>query len=168
MENKIELTPFQYASYWWIKRIKDFVEDVIRVGYSTEEGVSFTQMFDGLKDEHWRILYLKISTLIEEEYKKSGKFVQSTKASWNDHQIGHEKINEMLKSIINIEIPNATLNPAGLISLKLSIFDEKGQPNVFLSNDNGMDAMIKKVDLIVEKDYILTGDPIFLNSAKSL
>ena len=61
MENKIELTPFQYTSYWWIKRIKDFVEDVIKVGYSTDEGIAFTQIFDGLKDEHWRILYLKIS-----------------------------------------------------------------------------------------------------------
>ncbi|MBO5394858.1 MAG: hypothetical protein J6A28_03025 [Clostridia bacterium] len=162
-ENKIELTPFQYASHWWIKRIKNFVEDVIRVGYSTDEGIAFTQMFDGLKDEHWRILYLKISGLIEDEYKKSGKFVQSTKASWNDHYVGHEKINEMLKSIINIDIPNATLNPEGQISLQLSIFDEAGQPNVFLSNDNGMDKMIRKVELIVEKDYILTGDKSLLS-----
>ncbi|MBQ8909335.1 MAG: hypothetical protein IJY90_03520 [Clostridia bacterium] len=161
-ENKIELTPFQYASHWWVKRIKDFVEDVIKVGYSTDEGVAFTQIFDGLKAEHWRIIYLKISQLIEDEYKKTGCFVQSTKASWNDHYIGHEKINEMLTSVTNIDIPNATLNPTGQISLKLSIFDEEGRPAVFLSNDNGADIMVKKIDLTVEKDYILTGEQLLL------
>ena len=115
MENKIELTPFQYTSYWWVTRMKDFVEDVIRVGYSTDEGVEFTQMFECLKDEHWRALYLRLTSLIEEEYNKNGKFIQSTKNTCNDHYIGHSKINEMLKSILRVKIPNATLNPTGIL-----------------------------------------------------
>ena len=73
MENKIELTPFQYVSHWWIMRMKGFVEDVIKVGYSTDEGVKFTQFFDCLGEEHWRALYLKLKPMIEDAYNKNGK-----------------------------------------------------------------------------------------------
>lgn len=164
MQNKIELSAFQYASYWWIKRIKEFVEDVINVGYGTDEGIAFTQIFDGLRDEHWRILYLKISQLIEEEYKKSGKFIQSTKSTCNDHYVGHNKINEMLKSIIHLDIPNATLNPTDVTSsTTLSILAEQEKPAVFFTEDDCIDKIVVKADLRVEKDYILTGDKSLLS-----
>ena len=164
MDNKIELTPYQYASYWWVNRIKEFVEDVIKVGYSTDEGIRFTQMFDGLQQQHWRALYLKLAVLIEEEFKKSGKFIQSTKSSNNDHYVGHNKINEMLKSIIKIDIPNATLNPTGKTSIKLMVVEEKGKVEVLLTGDDGYltNEMIVKQELNVEKDFILTGDTKFL------
>lgn len=168
MENKIELTPFQYTSYWWITRMKAFVEDVISVGYSTEEGVEFTQMFDYLKDEHWRALYLRLTPLIEEEYNKSGKFVQSTKSTCNDHYVGHSKINEMLKSILRVDIPNATLNPTGLMAKTVSIFNKDGTPTVFLLNDDDSDKIVCEADLNVEKDYILTGDNSLLIAEKTL
>lgn len=168
MENKIELTPFQYTSYWWVTRMKDFVEDVIRVGYSTDEGVEFTQMFECLKDEHWRALYLRLTSLIEEEYNKTGKFIQSTKSTCNDHYVGHSKINEMLKSILKVEIPNATLNPTGILSKTISIVNKDGRTSVFLFNDDDTDKIISKADLNVEKDYILTGDKTLLAEEKSL
>ena len=154
MDNKIELTPYQYASYWWVMRMKEFVEDVLKVGYSTDEGVRFTQMFDGMQQQHWRILYLRMSTLIEEEFKKSGQFIQSTKSSNNDHYVGHNKINEMLKSIIKLDVPNATLNPNGKTSLKLMIVEEKGKVEVLLTGDDGafINEMIIKQDLTVDKD----------------
>lgn len=158
MDNKIQLSAFQYTSYWWVARMKRFVEDVIKVGYSTDEGVEFTQIFECLREEHWRGLYLKLTELIEEEYKKNGKFIQSTRSTCNEHYIGHSKINEMLKSIMRIEIPNATLNPTGVIGMTISILTKEGKPVVFLNNDNGMDVIMVKADLNVEKDYILTGD----------
>ena len=158
MENKIELTPFQYVSYWWITRMREFVDDVINVGYSTDEGVDFTQIFDGLRDEHWRALYMKLTPLIEAEFKKDGKFIQSTKSTCNDHYVGHRKINEMLKSIIRIDIPNATLNPTGKMAVTTSIVEKDGQPTVFLHNDDVADIRMIKADLNIEKDYILTGD----------
>ncbi len=159
----MELTPFQYISHWWITRMKSFVEDVINVGYSTDEGVEFTQIFDCLRDEHWRALYLKLIPLIEEEYNKSGKFIQSTKSTCNDHYVGHNKINEMLKSIIHLDIPNATLNPTGIMAKTVSILNKDGKPTVFLYNDDDADKVITEVDLSVEKDYILTGDKSLLN-----
>lgn len=162
MENKIELTPFQYTSHWWITRMKDFVEDVINVGYSTDEGVEFTQMFEMLKAEHWRALYLRLIPLIEEEYNKNGKFVQSTKSTCNDHYVGHSKINEMLKSILRVDIPNATLNPTGIMAKTISIINKDGKPMVFLHNDDEADIRMFKPNLNVEKDYILTGDKTFL------
>ena len=163
MENKIELTPFQYISHWWVNRMKKFVEDVVNVGYSTDEGVEFTQMFDGLKDEHWRALYLKLTQLIEDEYKKNGKFVQSTKNTCNDHYVGHSKINQMLKSIFNIDIPNAALNPTGQMAITVSVFDEAGIPTVYLHNEDVADKIVVKADLNVERDYILTGDKSLLS-----
>ena len=168
MENKIELTPFQYTSYWWVTRMKDFVEDVIRVGYSTDEGVEFTQMFECLKDEHWRALYLRLTSLIEEEYNKTGKFIQSTKSTCNDHYVGHGKINEMLKSILKVEIPNATLNPTGMMATTVSVINEDGKPIVLLHNDDESDVRMNKVNLSVEKDFILTGDKSLLSEEKSL
>lgn len=168
MENKIELTPFQYTSHWWITRMKTFVEDVINVGYSTDEGVEFTQIFDCLRDEHWRALYLKLIPLIEEEYNKSGKFIQSTKSTCNDHYVGHSKINEMIKSIIHIDIPNATLNPTGLMATTVSVINKDGKPIVLLHCDDEADIRMNKVDLNVEKDYILTGDKSLLPEEKSL
>lgn len=168
MENKIELTPFQYTSYWWVTRMKDFVEDVIRVGYSTDEGVEFTQMFECLKDEHWRALYLRLTPLIEDEYNKNGKFVQSTKSTCNDHYVGHSKINEMLKSILKVEIPNATLNPTGILAKTIFIVNKDGDTSVFLCNDDDTDKIIGRADLNVEKDYILTGDRSLLAEEKSL
>lgn len=163
MEDKIELTAFQYVSHWWINRMREFVQDVIKVGYSTNEGVEFTQMFAGLNDQHWRILYLRLTQLIEKEYKKENKFVQSTKSVDNDHYVGHGKINEMLKSIIHLDIPNAKLNPTGQMSINTSIFEEDGKPTAFLYNDDAFDKIIVKADLNVEKNYILTGDESFLN-----
>ncbi len=162
MENKIELTAFQYVSYWWINRMKEFVQDVIKVGYSSNEGVEFTQIFAGLNDQHWRILYLKLAQLIEEEYNKENKFVQSTKSVDNGHYVGHGKINEMLKSIIHLDIPNAKLNPTGQMSINTSIFEEDGKPTAFLYNDDAFDKIVVKADLCVEKNYILTGDKSFL------
>jgi len=163
MESKIELTPFQYISHWWVNRMKKFVEDVISVGYSTDEGVEFTQMFDGLRDEHWRALYLKLTQLIEDEYNKNGKFVQSTKNTCNDHYVGHSKINQMLKSIFHIDIPNATLNPTGQMSITVSLFDEAGIPTVYLHNEDIADKIVVKANLNVERDYILTGDKSLLS-----
>ena len=168
MENKIELTPFQYTSYWWITRMKSFVEDVINVGYSTDEGVDFTQIFDCLKAEHWRALYLKLTPLIEEDYNKNGKFIQSTKSTCNDHYVGHDKVNEMLKSIIHVDIPNATLNPTGTMATTVSLLNKDGIPTVFLHNDDETDIRMIKADLNVEKDYILTGDKSLLPEEKSL
>lgn len=162
MDNKMELTPFQYTSHWWVTRMKDFVEDVISVGYSTDEGVEFTQMFDCLQDEHWRALYLRLTHLIEEEYNKGGKFVQSTKSTCNDHYVGHGKINEMLKSILRIDIPNPTLNATGQMSMMVSILNKDGKPAVFLNNEDVGDTIITRADLSVEKDFILTGDKSLL------
>jgi len=167
VENKIELTPFQYVSYWWITRMRDFVEDVIRVGYSTDEGVDFTQIFDGLRDEHWRALYLKLTPLIEAEFKKEGKFIQSTKSTCNDHYVGHSKINEMLKSIIRIDIPNATLNPTGKMATTTSIVNKDGQPVVLLSNDDVADIIMTNAGLKVDRDFILTGDKSLLPEEKT-
>lgn len=167
MENKIELTPFQYTSHWWVTRMKEFVEDVINVGYSTDEGVEFTQMFDCLQEEHWRALYIKLTRLIEEEYNRNGKFVQSTKATCNDHYIGHSKINDMLKSILRIDIPNATLNPTGKMATTVSIINENGTPAVYLYNDDAADKIDSKANLDVNKDYILTGDKSLLSDESS-
>lgn len=167
-ENKIELTAFEYIAHWWVKRMKDFVEDVINVGYSTDEGVEFTQMFDCLKDEHWRALYLRLIPLIEEEYNKTGRFVQSTKSICNDHYVGHNKINEMLKSIIHLEIPNAKLNPTGMLTVTTTIYNKNGHPTVYFHNDDLSDIIVCKADLTVDKDYILTGDKTFLTEEKSI
>lgn len=166
-EDKITLTTNQYVAYWWVKRMKEFVDDVISVGYSTEEGVQFTQMFDCLQPEHWRAFYLRLSPLIAEEYQKNGRFVQSTNRAYG----GHDKINEMLKSIIHLEIPNVTLNPTGKTSLKLMIFDnDEGEAEVFLTGDDGglSNERTIKVDLTVDKDYILTGDKSYLETENSL
>lgn len=168
MEDEIKLTPFQYTAYWWVKRMKDFVEDVIKVGYSTYEGVEFTQMFDCLKDEHWRALYLRLTPLIEEEFKKTGRFVQSTKGVSNDHYVGHAKINEMLESIIKLDIPDPTLNPSGTVSTVLVLCTENGATKVFTHNDDGSDIVYFKTNLNVKKDYILTGDRSLLPAEETL
>lgn len=164
MNNKIELTPYQYASYWWVNRIREFVQDVIRVGYSSDEGVELTEMFDCLKDEHWRALYIKLSQLIEKEFKENGKFIQSTKSSTNDHYLGHNMINDMLKSILKVDIPNASLISQGQTHIILSISKKSGNPEVFLTGDSTFsNEIIVQVNREVEEDYILTGDKNLLN-----
>lgn len=162
MENKIKLTPFQYFSYWWVKRMKDFVEDVIKVGYSTDDGVEFTQMFGCLKDANWRALYLKLTPLIEEEFNKNGRFEQSTRCTVNDHYTSHSKINEMLKMIIKLDIPDATLNPTDMLTKTISIGKVGDEIGVYLYNTDDADKIIMKADLNVERDYILTGDRTLL------
>lgn len=168
MDNKIKLTPFQYTSYWWVKRMKDFVDDVVKVGYSTDEGVRFTQFFDCLEDEHWRALYLRLTPLIEDEFNKTGSFVQSTECTHNSHYLGHYKINEMLKSIIHINIPDATLNPTEMRTKTLSIHRVNNEINVYSFYDHDADKIIVKENLNVEKDYILTGDKSLLSTNKTL
>lgn len=168
MENKIELTPFQYVSHWWIMRMKGFVEDVIKVGYSTDEGVEFTQFFDCLGEEHWRALYLKLTPMIEAEYNKNGKFEQSTRCRVNERYTCHSKINEMLKSIIHLDIPDAKLNAKGDLTKTVSLVASNGKPTVYIFNTDDADKIVWKADLNVEKDFILTGDKSLQTEGKSI
>lgn len=167
MEDKIELTPFQYTSYWWVVRMKEFVDNVMRIGASSDEGISFVQLFKHLKDDHWRALYLRLTKLIEEEYIRNGKFIQSTKSTCNDHYVGHGKLNEMLKSIFHVDIPNATLNSKRMLPMVVSIINKNGKPKVFLNNDDCADTIMTEANLNVNKDYILTGDKNLLNKSNS-
>jgi len=159
-ENKVELTPFEFASHWWVKRMKDFVADIIAEGYIEDEELEFAQFFEPFTDYYWAFLFLRLAPMIEREYNKEGKFDQTTINIDNDRYIGHGKINEMLKSIFKKDMPNPCFNPTGCNTRRISLLDLKheGRPQVYLTgyNTTFADDYVITCNLTVDKDPILS------------
>lgn len=159
-ENKVELTPFEFMSHWWVNRMKAFVDDIIAEGYVEDDELEFAQFFEPFTDYHWAFLFLRLTPMIEREYNKDGKFDQTTINIDNGRLIGHGKINEMLNSIFKKDMPNPCFNPTGTTARRISLLDLKneGRPQVYLTGYNAtfVDDFVITCKLAVDKDQILS------------
>lgn len=162
MDNKIKLNAFEYSAYWWVSKIRGVIDDVVEKGEGTNDRVDLAELMWNLTDKHWRMIYLHLTRCIEQEYKVGGNFfTQETRASYNDHYPGHNKINEMINSMFNgrVKIPNANLNKEDEAEEVYSIHNANGTPIVYISDYE----LVRKVDTVVERNYIVTGDASLLN-----
>ena len=128
----VQLSPYEVAAYWWVRRIKNVAfefnndKDIFDV-----RKIKFGQMFDynKLNNSGYRKLYLHLAKSIEERCSGKTKYTIRTHAINN----GHTELNKWLKEFIGEEVPNINIcEPNGKDTLMTIVLGE--EPMVFVGD----------------------------------
>ena len=115
MLKQIELTPYEVASYWWVKKIKNKIKIIksnINNNYSSKDEIDFYEIFKNYTEIEYRNIYLKLSKLIKDNvdnFVPNGMldiFIYSQSTNLKKHN----DLNNNLKTILNKEIKDIELN----------------------------------------------------------
>ena len=145
--NKIELSSYEVTAYWWIKKIKTRIKDIIanEEKYNNDE-VDFAHILYNYTENDWRNIYIQLARYIE--------------AKVNDYECEyyqgvdkkrHNDINYVLSSFNKSLVPDIKL--AGDELIDCDIYTSKGSATVFY-NTRGLVPL----STAYEEEFLLTGN----------
>lgn len=113
MEKKIELSPMQITSYWWINMIRFKLRELEIEGTSNKDEKKFLELFYNFSEKDWRNIYLKLTDLINEDinnYELTRDILNPDAFSQDTCINGHDRLNEELSLILDKNVPDIRLS----------------------------------------------------------
>lgn len=112
-EDMVELNPFQQASYWIVRLLRQKIKEIYKDGYSfeseDEDVEEFCEVFEDFTDINWRDLYFDLANELEKEFKKLPK--DKICIELDTAIEGHDLLNKMLSEVIYCNVPDLRLSP---------------------------------------------------------
>ena len=160
MFDKFDLNPFEITSYWWINKIRDKVKELYMSDYFTRREELFLNIFKNFTDEDYRTMYLELKDLIFQDVIDYHSF--NNVGLYNQDTIvhNHDRLNNELSTIINVDIPDINLHMRNMKNYKIYTgYDGAYQYNYL--------DKIEELDKTYDNDYIISGNKEILNLYKS-
>jgi len=151
----VELTPYEAAAYWWIKRIKNVSEDILKeADLIDNRRTQFAQLFnyEKLKAKGYRRIYLELAKRIEERCNGKKVFSLRTSASYN----GHKELTDWLTEIMGVEVPNITIGDLNSEDVLISVKKEDGKHLVYVG-DTDRNGIRRVVGLRYKVNPVICG-----------